>query len=148
MNWLQKYRFGFDLWGLVLFLGIMVPNLIWFAFPPPEDILRTESVTGELDAVASVCQVLLAAALVCVTNRERKEQISIWAAVACLGYYAAWAVYYLGITGPGVIMALSILPCAALLFFELERKNYIALGPTAVFTVCHTVSGVMNFILK
>lgn len=145
LRWMQKYRFGFDGWGLVLFVGIMVPNLIWFALPAPKDILREESATGGLDTVASICQVLLAAALVGVVKRERKERISVWAAAACLGYYAAWAAYYLGATGPGVIAALSVLPCAALLAFELERKNYVALGPTAVFTVCHTLSSVVNF---
>ena len=28
-----KYKLGFDIWGLLLFLGIMVPNFIWFAVP-------------------------------------------------------------------------------------------------------------------
>ena len=37
---MKKYRFGFEPWGLLLFLVVMLPNLIWFAVPAPNDILR------------------------------------------------------------------------------------------------------------
>ena len=142
---LQKYRIGFDGWGLGLFLVIMLPNFIWFSIPAPVDILRRESVTGGLDMAAGVCQVLLAASLVCVVRRERPKGRFVFPAAACLGYYAAWAAYYLGAAGPGVILALSLLPCAAFLLFAAGRKNYIAAVPAAVFTVCHSISAAINF---
>ena len=41
----KKYKMGFDVWALVLFIAIMIPNIIWFAIPAPNDILRTESIT-------------------------------------------------------------------------------------------------------
>ena len=53
----ENYKFGFDSWGLILFLVIMIPNFIWFAVPAPNDILRAESVTKVVDANGSVCQV-------------------------------------------------------------------------------------------
>ena len=31
MKPLKQYRFGFDPWGLLLFLLVMLPNFIWFA---------------------------------------------------------------------------------------------------------------------
>lgn len=31
----KEYRFGFQVWGLVLFIGIMLPNFVWFAVPAP-----------------------------------------------------------------------------------------------------------------
>lgn len=31
----KEYRFGFEVWGLVLFIGIMLPNFVWFAVPAP-----------------------------------------------------------------------------------------------------------------
>ena len=58
---LKNYKFGFDPWGLGLFLVIMLPNCIWFAVPAPNDILRAESVTPLLDTVGQVLQVVLAA---------------------------------------------------------------------------------------
>ena len=59
----SHYRFGFDIWGLLLFLLVMLPNFIWFAGPAPNDVLRTESVTPVVDLIASVCQVLTVACL-------------------------------------------------------------------------------------
>ena len=145
MKRLQKYQFRFDGWGLGLFLAVMLPNFIWFAVPAPVDILRAESVTKGLDSVAGVCQVLLAASLVCIKNRERPKCRPILLAAACLGYYAAWVVYYQGMTEPIVILALALFPCAAFLLFAVERKNYAAAVPAAVFTVCHFISSIINF---
>ena len=70
---MKKYKFAFDPWGLLLFLLIMLPNLFWFAVPAANDVLRRESVTPVSDAVASVCQVLFAAALCAVVNKERER---------------------------------------------------------------------------
>ena len=52
----KEYRFGFEVWGLVLFIGIMLPNFVWFAVPAPNDILRGESVTEIADIIGSVFQ--------------------------------------------------------------------------------------------
>ena len=49
---LKEYKFGFNIYGLLLFLIIMIPNFIWFAIPAPNDVLRTESVTEVIDTMA------------------------------------------------------------------------------------------------
>ena len=144
---LRKYRLGFDGRGLLLFLAVMLPNFIWFAVPAPADVLRKASVTSRLDAAAGVCQVLLAALLVCAVNQERPKRRSVLPAAACLCYYAAWLAYYQGMAGPAVLLALSLFPCAAFLLFEIGRGNFIAVIPTAAFSVCHLLSSVINFIL-
>lgn len=63
MKLLKQYRFGFDPWGLLLFLLVMLPNFIWFAVPAPNDILRADSATPVVDAIGSVFQVLTVACL-------------------------------------------------------------------------------------
>ena len=70
---LKKYKMGFDVWGLVVFLIIMIPNFIWFAVPAPNDILRTESVTKVIDAIGSVAQVVMIFALCVCINPKRKK---------------------------------------------------------------------------
>ena len=55
---LKKYRFSFDISGLVIFLIVMIPNFIWFGVPAPNDILRKESVTAVVDRIGSISQVL------------------------------------------------------------------------------------------
>ena len=51
---LQKYKLSFDIWGLLLFLIIMIPNFIWFAVPAPNDILRANSITETVDTIENV----------------------------------------------------------------------------------------------
>lgn len=60
---IKKYRIGFDIWGLIIFIIIMVPNFIWFVVPAPNDIFRGESITETVDAIASICQVLMVMSL-------------------------------------------------------------------------------------
>jgi len=148
---LKKYNLGFEIWGLMLFLIIMVPNFIWFAVPAPNDILRTNSITEMIDYVASACQVLMIAALCIFRNRESKKLCVTPFIIAVAGfsllYFASWLVYYAGIVNTVVILGLTIPPCLAFLFFAIDRKNGIAIIPITVFTICHLIYGVVNFII-
>lgn len=150
MEWFRKYRFGFDLSGLVLFLSVMLPNFIWFAVPAPNDVLRAESATPEVDTVASVFQVLTVACLCFVVNKERNQlrfSPLVIAAIACVAiYYAGWALYYLGIANSLVIIILTIPPCLAFILFAADRKNIPAALFATAFAVCHLVFAVANHI--
>ena len=150
MKWLSKYRFGFDFSGLVLFLLVMLPNFIWFAFPAPNDVLRSESVTPITDAIASVCQVLTIACLCFVINKERSKlrfsPMVIVAVICVVVYYLGWVLYYTGIASNWVILMLTIPPCLAFIFFAVDRKNLPAVLFATVFAMCHFVFAVVNFI--
>lgn len=146
-----KYKFGFDIWGLVLFLMIMLLNFIWFAVPAPNDVLRAESVTKIADTIGAVCQVVMVAALCVLIHKERKK-FSITPLikaiiVCCLLYWGSWILYYTGMTNAAVILGMTVVPCLAFLFFAMDRKNWIALIPIGGFTVCHVIFGVVNFII-
>jgi len=137
------YRFGFDFWGLLLFLVVMAPNFIWFAFPAPNDILRTQSVTPVVDIIGSVFQVLTVACLCFVIRKERNKfrlSLLVVATIACLAtYYIGWLLYYAGITAPWVILLLTLPPCAAFILFAIDRKNLPAVVFASGFAVCHCV---------
>ncbi len=151
MGLLRAYRLSFDIWGLGLFLLVMLPNVIWFNLPAPNDILRRESVTPVLDGLGSVCQVLFVAALCAVVNRERKKlrfTPLIWGCIVCgLLYYLGWGLYYAGIVHPAVILLLTVPPCLCFFFFALDRKNYVAGIPIVGFAVCHLLYGIANFMI-
>ena len=66
---LKKYRIRFDIFGLLLFLLIMIPNFIWFAVPAPNDVLRAESFTPIIDGIGSVSQVVFIATL-CILKKK------------------------------------------------------------------------------
>ncbi len=129
----------------------MIPNFIWFAVPAPNDVLRVKSVTETTDIIASVCQVWMVIALcIFVREKNRKSRLHpLWIAViiCCFLYFACWIGYYNGMVNQIVIMGLTIFPCFAFLFFAIDRKNIIAIVPLSVFTVCHVIYGVVNFII-
>ncbi len=67
------FELGFDIWGLVLLLLVMLPNIIWFFIPAPNDVLRRESVTPIVDIIESVFQILTIACLCFVIKKERPQ---------------------------------------------------------------------------
>lgn len=147
---LYKYKFGFDVWGLILFLLVMLPNFIWFAVLAPNDVLRKESATPIVDAIASVCQVLTVACLCFVNNQERSKlrfsPLVIAAMVCVVIYYIGWALYYSGIVNAWVILLLTVPPCLAFILFAADRKNFPAVLFATGFAVCHLIFAIMNFI--
>ena len=152
MTPLKQYRFGFDPWGLLLFLLVMLPNFIWFAVPAPNDILRTDSVTPMVDAIGSVFQVLTIACLCFVIHNDRSKlrfSSLIIATIVCVAiYYIGWALYYTANVSPIVILLLTLPPCLAFILFAIDRKNLPAIHFATAFAVCHLVFAVANFIVK
>lgn len=147
---LKKYRFGFDIFGLLLFLLVMIPNFIWFAVPAPSDVLRAESITPIIDGIGSVSQVVFIAAI-CILIRKDVDKIRFsklisLSLVMVITYFIGWILYYNGIVNPIVIALLTIPPCMAFIIYTVDRKNVVATIPAIIFTVCHVIYGVVNYI--
>ncbi|HHT14696.1 MAG: hypothetical protein ACOX6G_10475 [Christensenellales bacterium] len=146
----KKYKLGFDIGALLLFVAVMIPNFIWSALPAPNDILRAESVTKTIDAIASVCQALMLAALCFIQDRERKKlsvsPLLIATGLCCLLYYISWLAYYRGLAGAIVILGLSVPPCMAFILYAIDRKNWVAVIPALGFTIGHIIYAMVNFI--
>ena len=147
----KNYRLGFDPWGLGLFLLIMLPNFIWSACPAPNDILRGESVTPLIDAIAQVLQIIMTAALCAVINVTRDKPMKhgrLAGIAACAALYlAGWAAYYAGAANAAVILDLCLAPCGAFLLFALARKNAPAFAAAGGFTALHLAFAVINFMI-
>lgn len=147
---LSEHKFGFDIYAAALFLIIMLPNIIWFFVPAPNDILRDESKTEILDIFATVFQVLTLATLCAIKNTTaNKLRISpcvIISATSCLAYCIAWIMYYCGIANGDIFVCLCLFPCAAFMLYAIDRKNLIAIIPITVFTVLHFTSTAINFL--
>lgn len=148
---LKKYKLSFEIWALLLFLIIMIPNFIWFAVPTPNDVLRADSVTEMIDTIASICQVLMVIALCIFMNKKSCKfhitPLIIVVVICCLLYFVSWISYYAGIVNIVVILGLTITPCLAFMLFAIDRKNMIAVVPISIFTLCHLIYGVVNFII-
>lgn len=148
---LKNYRFGFDPWGFGLFLLIMLPNLVWFAVPAPNDILRAQSATPLLDSIGQVFQAIMVAALCGVRNIARdkpmKRGFQNGTLLPTLLYIIGWRAYDTGAVGSVVILSLTLAPCAAFLAFSLGRKNGIAVVSAGAFTICHLIFAIVNFLM-
>lgn len=145
-----KFKMGFDQWGLAIFFIIMIPNLIWAAVPAPNDILRIESLTPEIDTVASVFQVLTVMLLCILVNQNCKKPMArhyfVGITAATVAYYMGWVLYYMGVTGPLIVLDLCIAPCLAFILFAMARKNTAAVTTSVAFAICHLIYGIANFI--
>lgn len=151
MRVLDKYRFGFDVWGLVLFFIIMIPNFIWFAVPAENDVLRTESITPVIDMIASIAQVTMIITL-CIIKRSDndkpgKRSLLLIIVLLVVLYGLGWIAYYMGNIGLLTILDLCIAPSLAFIVFAIYRRNYPALILAMIFTVCHVIFDVVNFII-
>lgn len=150
----QKYKFELDIGGLILFLIIMLPNLISFSVPAPNNILGKESATpalAVLDAAASFFRVITVAALCGIKNaacpRPMKKGFTVATAAAAALYFIGWLLYYAGFTNPCVILNLCVAPCAAFMLFSLGRKNIFSFAASIIFMLCHVIYSVGNFII-
>lgn len=147
---LKNYKLGIDIKGILLFLIIMIPNIIWFLVPAAIDPLRNESITPSVDAVAQVFQILMVAALAVIKNREGSNNLKGKAGFTILlllvFYYVGWILYYAGIVNAMIHLDLCIAPCMAFIIFSYWRKNAVALLSAVGFTICHIIFVCMNFI--
>jgi len=148
---LRNYKFGFDVWGLILFLVIMVPNFIWFAIPATNDVLRNQSVTPILDVIASIFQVIMVGAICILINKERQPNMNkrfiVGIVILIVLYFMGWCLYYLGNSNAFVMFDLCISPCLAFLIFSLVRNNIVALISSSLFMICHVIFCFVNFIM-
>lgn len=134
----------FNIYGLLLFMLIMIPNFIWFMIEAPNDILRIESITPTMDLIASVFQVIMLICL-CFSN-NKNNKIGISSVVSLILYFTCWILYYLGMTNNIIIIGLCLLPCLSFLVYEIKIKNWIAIIPTIVFAILHLLYGVINYV--
>lgn len=147
---LRKYRMGFDLKALVLFMIIMLPTWVWASSPAPNDVLRAPSATPVLDGIGTACQVVFLFVLCAFLHQNRRGTtigpLLILCIISALLYYLGWGLYYAGLTSWPVILLMTLPPCLAFGFYALHQRCYIALVPIGLFTVCHMVSAFVNHI--
>ena len=136
----------FNIYGLLLFVTIMLPNIIWLLVPAKNDILRTTSATPIIDTAASIFQVIMVICL-CFVKKNHYRKYDLLSIICIAAYFACWIFYYCAIVNAAVILGLCLFPCLAFIFYEIRTKNYFALMPTIIFTILHLIFGIKNFLI-
>ncbi len=142
---MKKIRF--NIYGLLLFLIIMIPNIIWFIVPAKNDILRIESITPLIDNIAGILQGMMILCL-CFINKKQENKYGLSSIVCVALYFISWILYYCSIANIAIILAMCVFPCLAFIFYEIKTRNWLALIPTLIFSVLHLVHGILNFGLR
>ena len=139
-------QWQFNIYGLLLFATIMLPNIIWFLVPAKNDILRTTSATPIIDIIASIFQVIMVIGL-CFVKKKHCRKYDLLSIICIAAYFACWIFYYCAIVNSALILGLCLFPCLAFIFYEIRIKNYFALMPTIIFTILHLIFGIKNFLI-
>lgn len=80
-------------------------------------------------------------------DKIRLSKLIILSLAMVITYFVGWILYYSGIVNPIVIALLTIPPCMAFIIYTIDRKNIVATIPAIIFTVCHVIYGVVNYII-
>ncbi len=142
-GFLSKFRFGFDFWGLGLFVLLLVPNIVWWCFSPENDVLRQISAPPALDVFAYIFEAVTVAAILIIVRREAKglprfdSPFFTFTVMSVVLYIAAWVFYFCGNVNFAVLLFMGVFPCTALGCYAAMRKNWLVLCPLAVFTALH-----------
>ena len=140
-------KISFNIYGLLLFLMIMIPNIIWFIVPAKDDVLRVESVTPWMDHVASIFQTIMILCL-CFISKKQEKKYGLLSVICVMLYFISWILYYCSVVHISVILAMCVFPCLAFIFYEIKTRNWLALIPTLIFSALHLAHGILNFGLR
>jgi hypothetical protein len=148
----KDYGIGFSLKGLVAFMLVMVPNIIWMIVPPPNNpIAGNNAPSPLLESVLVISQATMIALLIMLIPRGKRagQGTNIFTGLAsiCLaGYYGSWIAYYAGIAHPWILVGMAALPSVYFIAVGLWLQNYVSLVPSVVFAITHTAITCFNFL--
>lgn len=147
---LKQLRLGFSPGGLLAFVLVMLPNLLWLLAPPPSDPLAANSAPSALlELLEHASQWVLVATLVLLVNRGKGRSSRVFlfaAALPLVGYYALWAAYYAGMSPAWLLLGLAVLPPLFFCLVSVWLRNWAALLPAVVFGIAHLAVTCFNYL--
>ena len=150
---LGGYVIAFSLIGLLLYALQLLPNIIWLAMPPANDVLKhNSSPHAALNLVEQLFGIATVALLIIVITRVGTEgRNSSWlllcAGVFLAGYYAAWVLYYQGnVSSWLLVVGIAAMPPLYYFFVASWMKDYLALIPCVIFGIAHVAITWSNYV--
>lgn len=148
----ERYKLGFSLRGIVIYMLQLLPNIIWMLIPPVNDILaENNSAYPVFNIIEHVFGIVTVAVLILLVNKgsERKKRVKYigLAAVFLTGYYISWIFYYTGVVSPWILVAgIAGMPPLYFLFAGLWLENYAAVIPCVIFGITHVAITCSNYL--
>ncbi len=142
---MKNYEFTFSIKGFGVFFAVMLPNILWIAYPPANDILTTNLSDYSILNYTMFTSQWIMLTLLMILSRKAETEIDtasntdtfyiVCCTVSLLGYYIFWVLYYMAITSSIVFMGMAIFPSVFFIMFSLLEKNYIALFPAIIYAI-------------
>lgn len=150
---IKRYEIGFDKWGVILFLAVILPFLVWEMEPIDNDILDLPSITPVLDKFIIAFQIISVGSFLMFRNIDGRKPIKksrkIAIGITFALYYIGWILYFTGCTRTiTVLLMITLMPIVTLLLFSSARKNYLAYCTLLVFLIFIISFVIINFLMR
>lgn len=144
-EFLKQYRFGADLFGILLTAILVLPNIVSVIMAAAIENYYAPFAHNAANVAALVFLVIAVLLLTAVRRREEKP-FSFFSLLGTLTwlfallYYIAWIFQFCDYGNVAVRAFLTVCPCITLISYEADRRNYPAIVPTALFALCHIIA--------
>lgn len=150
----NKLYCSFSLRGLVIFLLVLLPNLIFFTFPSETSQNVLEDKSAWISFLQNFFQLVLVFMLVVVKSTKKNRIFDIRIIVASIFlvlYYVLWVRYFIGGRDYSIIsssmtisMAMAAFPAIYFILAELWLENKIGAFIALCFGIAHVVNTYLN----
>ena len=148
----EGYAVAFSLTGLVLYVLQLLPNIVWIAVPPTNDVLKhNNSPHAALNLIEQLFGMVTVALLIIVVSKVGTQGRNGFWLLACAAgflaaYYVAWILYYQGnVSGWLLVLGIAAMPPLYFFFAASWMKNYAALIPCTIFGIAHVAITWSNY---
>lgn len=136
-----EYAWGFSWRGLIVFLLVMLPNVLYFWLPAPEmkGKSRGPKVLTYLEHGSQAVFLLFLILLTTPEESPIQSPYVVWMGVLLAMYYLLWGFFFAKRMSLPVWLGLAVFPVAYFMLAELWLHIHIALIPTAIFGIAHLI---------
>lgn len=138
---IKNYRLGFEFCGFILSLAIILPGVIWYFVPSPNDILRSANAMFVPTMPAAVLlglTMLTSSLLINLDSRELRFNPAAFLIFAFGAiYYTGWFLYYAGLASAFTLTLFSVAPVIMFASLAFDRKNIFSLVLSVSFAAVH-----------
>jgi hypothetical protein len=138
----MEYYLGFSWIGLIVFLLPMIPNIFYFVIPAPGGSENKRNTHGILEVIEHGSQGIFIFFLIFVISKQTPEILcayTIIMATALISYYVLWGFFIIGKANLVVLLGMAVLPVIYFIFAEIWLHNYLAIIPTIIFGIVHSI---------
>lgn len=146
---MKQLKFGFSKLGLLAVILVMLPNILFLFWSPPNNLLAdNEAKLLLFNILENIGRYGLMLAMVFIVNQEGERKsfpLLIIALCFLIAYYICWVAYFLGVTHGLLFVGLAVFPSLFFLLSALMLRNTVAAGFTMLFGTLHILISISNF---